>query len=128
MDTIKEYPGKTFGAKERRPGLRFWARKRPSGVPSKQVTTPRGKPFSRKADWHVVALVGASVAAGVAIGAGLALLMAPQSGAHTRLALSRQLRRRRPWRSSPWDQLGEELKKAARRRNRRMEARFAADV
>lgn len=128
MDTIKEHPGKTFGATTRGPGLRFWTRKRSSGTQPKQVASPRGKPFSRKADWHTVALVGASVAAGVAIGAGVALLMAPQSGAHTRLALSRQLRRRRPWRSSPWEQLGEELKKAAHRRNRRMEARFAADM
>jgi hypothetical protein len=128
MDTIQEHPGKTFGVKGARPRRRFWAWNRSAERSSRPVTTPRGKPFARKADWHTVALVGASLAAGVALGAGVALLMAPQSGAHTRLALSRQLRRRRPWRSSPWEQLGEELKKAAHRRNRRIEARFAEDL
>jgi gas vesicle protein len=75
-----------------------------------------------------VALVGASVAAGVVVGAGIALLVAPRSGAHTRLALRNQLRRRRPWRHSPWEQLGEELSKAARRRNQRMQAARLARV
>ena len=97
-----------------------WTQKALPGGPAK----PRGRPFKRKADWRLVALVGAGVAAGAALGAGIALLMAPQSGAHTRLALSREVRRRRPWRSSPWrsspwEQLGEELHKAAHWRHNR---------
>ena len=88
----------------------------------KSPVKPRGRPFSREANWRVAALVGAGVAAGAVLGAGIALLMAPQSGAHTRLSLSREMRRRRPWNTSPWEQLGDELRKAARRRNARDEA------
>ncbi len=88
---------------------------------------PRGKPFSRRIDWHVVALVGASVAAGAAVGAGIALLTAPQSGEHTRLSLARQLRRHRPRSESPWEKLSEELHKAARRKRFRRAASSGRD-
>lgn len=110
MDTIQDTPEETSGE-----GMRYsWMPNTRPLAPSK----PRGRPFSHERDWRIVALVGAGVVAGAVLGAGIALLMAPQAGAHTRLALSRELRRRRPWRSSPWEQLGEELHKAAHRRNR----------
>ena len=111
MDTIEDTPEETSGS-----GLpRHWTVESP---PS-QRSRPRGRPYSREADWRLLAMIGAGVAAGAMIGAGIALLTAPQSGAHTRLALTREFRRRRPWKSSPWEQLGDELQKAARRRNRR---------
>ncbi|MEO7102605.1 MAG: hypothetical protein ABI119_04650 [Gemmatimonadaceae bacterium] len=78
------------------------------------VTRPRGRPFSREADWRTVALVSAGILAGVVVGAGVALLMAPQSGEHTRLAIGRELRKRRPWRQSPWERLGDGFREAAR--------------
>ncbi len=112
MDTIDDTP---------EPVLRSAARLT-RGSPT---TTPRGKPYTREINWKVVALVGASVAAGAALGAGIALLAAPQSGEHTRLALARTLRKRRPWRRSPWDRLGDELAKAAKRRNKRLRVRGA---
>jgi hypothetical protein len=122
MDTIQDSPEETFGPK--RP--RFWRPKRRTGATT-MVVQPRGKPFAREADWHTVMLVGAGIAAGAVLGAGVALLMAPQSGAHTRLALGREMRRRRPWRGdSPWSQLGAELRRAARHRNRRLGATDAA--
>lgn len=78
-------------------------------------TKPRGKPYSRELDWKLVVLVGASVAVGAALGAGVALLTAPQSGEHTRLAIASELRRRRPRRhQTPWEKLSQELQKAAR--------------
>lgn len=83
------------------------------------VTRPRGRPYSREVNWRFFALVGASVAAGAALGAGIALLTAPQSGGHTRLALARELRRRRPWKQSPWDKLGSSLTEIVERRNKR---------
>jgi hypothetical protein len=143
MDTTRNYPDKTSGVRNVAEKLRFWGpRTRPrasSGAAageasdrassdSSKLARPRGKPFSRRADWHTVALVGASVAAGAVVGAGVALLMAPQSGAHTRLALRSQLRRRRPWRHSPWEQLGEELSSAAQRRNQRIQAARLARI
>ena len=115
MDTIQDTPKETFGGKM---GKRFGRE-----APHNAVVRPRGRPYARERDWRVAALLGVGVVA-AAIGAGIALLMAPQSGAHTRLALSRELRRRRPWRTSPWDQLGDELRKAAERRNR---AAFGTD-
>ncbi len=107
MDTIQDTPEETFGGKIRR---------RLGRTSENGTARPRGKPYTQEREWRVVAILGAGLA-GAAIGAGLALLVAPQSGAHTRLALTRELRRRRPWRSSPWAQLGEELRKAAGRRN-----------
>lgn len=89
---------------------------------------PRGKPYTREVDWRTVTLVGAAAAAGLAVGAGIALLAAPHSGAHTRLALARELRRRRPWRRSPWDRLGDELAETVQRRNRRARLRAAAEA
>jgi hypothetical protein len=118
MDTIQDTPEETFGERIRR----SWRPGRRSNGHSKAAAAPRGRPFSREADWHTVALVSAGVAVGALLGAGVALLVAPQSGAHTRLALSRQLRRHRPWHTSPWEQLGEELSKAARRRNNRIKS------
>lgn len=79
-------------------------------------TKPRGKPYSREIDWPLIGLVGASVAAGAALGAGIALLTAPKSGEHTRLAIASGLRNRRPWHQSPWEKLSDELQKAARRK------------
>lgn len=119
MDTIQDTPEETFGR-------RLNARAHGNGA-SQPVTKARGRPYSRTADWRLAALVGAGVAAGAVLGASIALLWAPQSGEHTRLALARELRHRRPWKTSPWDQLGAELRKAARRRNLRA-ARSEAEV
>ena len=84
------------------------------------ITHARGRPYSREVNWRLFALVGASVAAGAVIGAGIALLTAPQSGGHTRLALARDLRRHRPWKRSPWDKLGDNLNDLVEKRNRRL--------
>lgn len=114
MDTIQDTPEETSDA-----ALRY------SWMPRSRTETrskPRGRPFERETNWRTVALVGAGVAAGAVLGAGIALLMAPQSGAHTRLALTRELRRRRPWPTNPWERLGDELNKAAHRRNNRLRA------
>ncbi len=116
MDTIQDTPHETFGGKLRR---RWNAGANGTDV---AITTATGRPYSSEANWRVIAMVGAGVAAGALLGAGMALLMAPQSGAHTRLALRSEIRRRRPWRASPWDQLGEELRRAAHRKNRRRAA------
>jgi hypothetical protein len=119
MDTIEDTPEETFSG----PIRSRWTRTGQSGGRSKA----RGRPFRREADWRLVALIGAGVAAGMMIGAGIALLTAPQSGAHTRLVLTREMRRRTPWRNNPWDQLGEALHKAARGRNHRNGSRVSAD-
>lgn len=112
MHTIHDIPKETYGAKFRR----AW---RPKSARDRKVaplSKPRGRPYSRNPDWQTVALVGAGVALGAVIGAGIALLVAPQSGAHTRLALSRELRLRRPWRRGRFERFGDELRQIARHR------------
>ena len=116
MGMVEDTPAETFAVRLRR----GWRPKTASSNQGNAPTKPRGRPFSRDVDWRLVGLIGASVTAGVLVGAGIMLLTAPQSGAHTRLALSRELKRRRPWSTSPWDRLGQKLNKAAGRRNRRL--------
>jgi gas vesicle protein len=67
----------------------------------------------------------AGIAVGVVIGAGAALLLAPQSGADVRRSLARRARRLRFRGEDAWDGLRRELRKAARRRQRQ---RLAATV
>ena len=74
---------------------------------------------------------GAGIAVGALIGAGLALLLAPQSGEATRAYISRSARRIPDHARDRWDDLGDELRMALRRRTRGMRrgvrnARWAA--
>ena len=83
-------------------------------------TRPQGKPFDRKIDWSLVGLLAGTFASGIVLGASVALLTAPRTGEQTRRVLGEEFRRRRPWKQSPWDKLGAELAKAARRQNARL--------
>jgi gas vesicle protein len=65
--------------------------------------------------WRTLALVTGSVAAGALLGAGIALLTAPRTGEHTRLALARQLRHRMPRKTNVWKKLGREMSRAGER-------------
>jgi hypothetical protein len=70
----------------------------------------------------------AGLGIGVAIGAAVALLLAPQSGADTRRALRRRGRRVRSKASDAWEDLRIELARAKRAlRRRRREAREARE-
>jgi gas vesicle protein len=74
----------------------------------------------------------AGVALGLTIGAGVALLLAPQAGTDTRRAIVRQGRRLSRRGHDAWDDLREELSRAARRgrqafRRRRHAHESAAD-
>lgn len=121
MNTIHDTPKQTFGTKIRR----IWRPKSAHGRKAAPLSKPRGRPYSRDPDWHTVALVGAGIFAGAVLGAGMALLAAPQSGAHTRLVLRRELRRRRPWQRGSWERFGDELRQIARHKKRR--SNFARD-
>jgi len=81
-------------------------------------------------DWQQVAIFGAGLALGLALGAGAALLTAPQSGEETRAALRGRARRIGRTTSrrghDAWADLREELqsaKLALRRRRARKNAR-----
>ena len=83
------------------------------------VTRPRGSSYRRAIDWQHVGLVGAGLLVGALIGAGTALLLAPQSGEETRTAIRRQARVARHRAYDAWGDLADELADAARRGRRR---------
>jgi hypothetical protein len=83
------------------------------------IERPRGKSYRRSVDWQHVGLLGAGLVVGALIGAGAALLFAPQSGEETRLAIGRQARHARYRARNAWDDLAYELAGAARRGRRR---------
>ena len=94
---------------------------------------PKGKvpaPSARGADWQQMAVFGAGLAVGIALGAGIALLTAPQAGDETRAAIKRGARRttRALGRKSrnAWLDLRDELRGATDAISRR-KARRAAE-
>ena len=69
-------------------------------------------------DWQHIAIFTAGAVLGAAIGAGAALLFAPQSGARTRHNLARRGRHLRTRTADAWEDLRHELRYAARRGRR----------
>lgn len=65
---------------------------------------------------RVTIAFGAGVAAGALLGAGLALLLAPQSGRATRALIRTRAQRLPVHARDSWDDLGDELRLALRRR------------
>jgi hypothetical protein len=88
-----------------------------SDVP--RIDRPRGSPYRRTVDWEHIGLVGAGLLLGALVGAGAALLMAPQSGEETRTILRRKARFARHRAGDAWDDLAGELAAVARRGGRR---------
>lgn len=82
-------------------------------------------PRARPAPWpspasprNQTTIFAAGVVAGLVIGAGVALLFAPESGAYTRRALVRRGRRVTMRGRDAWDDLRDELRAAVRNRKR----------
>ena len=80
----------------------------------------KGSPYREQTDWGQVAAFAAGVAVGALLGAGAALLNAPQTGVETRLALKRRARTARVQAADRWDDLGRELRSATRRGKRKV--------
>lgn len=74
---------------------------------------PLGKPYKSVPDAHSMSALGLGLVVGVVLGAGVALLLAPQTGRNARAAISRRVRRARGEPVGTWDRLGRELKRAA---------------
>lgn len=85
---------------------------------SKARTAPSRPPLSVSDDGPPTAVFAAGLALGIAIGAGVALLIAPRSGATTRRRLARRGRRLARRGRDVWSDLREELHEAAARRRR----------
>lgn len=85
------------------------------------VTRASGNPSTGR-DWsatgRAAGLFGSGLALGLLVGAGIALLSAPHSGAEMRALLGAQAHRVRRRADNAWDELGDELRWAARRGGR----------
>lgn len=84
---------------------------------------PKGKPYRRVPPpdaGRSVSMLGIGMIVGAVIGAGVTLLVAPQSGADTRRTLSRTAGRFRMG-AGVWNKLGRELKKAAHAKRKTLE-------
>ncbi|MEJ7810070.1 MAG: YtxH domain-containing protein [Gemmatimonadaceae bacterium] len=71
-------------------------------------------------DWAQIGALGAGIAIGLAVGAGIALLLAPMSGEDTRDLIGDRTRALRGRASERWDDLRDELRHAAHRGRRRV--------
>ena len=75
-------------------------------------------------DWQHIAIFATGALLGATVGAGAALLFAPQSGARTRHDLARQSRHLRARTADAWDDLRHELRYAARRGRQKLGRRL----
>lgn len=90
------------------------------GLPD--VEAPLGVPFDETTDWGRIGTLAAGIVIGAVIGAGAALLLAPQSGQATRKSMGRAAgraaHRGRERAGEAWDSLGDELWWRARRKKK----------
>lgn len=86
----------------------------PKAPPPGSVPQPNsdGLPFETVPDWNNIGLFAAGIAVGAVLGAAVALLMAPATGEDTRHSISRRVRKLRGD-DDVWDELAEELERAA---------------
>jgi hypothetical protein len=101
------------------------ARRRPAESARSGRSTARGKPFEESRDWKQLAVVATGIAAGAAIGAGIALLVTDQTGAERRAGIAKRARRIGHDAEQKWEDLAFELKEAARTARDRFRARRA---
>src|SRR5688500_4908689 len=87
---------------------------------SDEIEEPSGQPYVRSLEWGDAGVFGAGIALGVLIGAGAALLFAPQSGSETRDDIVRGTRDFGFRATDAWEDLREELRHAATRGARRL--------
>ncbi|MGH7662948.1 MAG: YtxH domain-containing protein [Gemmatimonadaceae bacterium] len=95
------------------------ARRRPAmhdhEVEQEFVSEASGTPYGEDRLWGRIALIASALAVGLAIGAGVALLVAPQSGEGTRTDIARGARRAGSRARDAWEDLRDELAWARRR-------------
>lgn len=97
-------------------------------LPRERIATTRrvGRPAATpletevETDWRQIAIFAAGAVLGAALGAGAALLLAPQTGEEMRHGLARRGRRFGVRTADAWDDLRDELQFAARRGRRKL--------
>ncbi len=83
---------------------------------------PVGRSWEEQRDWRGAGILSLGVIAGALVGAGVALLLAPQSGEETRERIADRARRLGSRADASWDDLRDELRRL-RRRSRRAATR-----
>ncbi len=83
---------------------------------------PLGRSYEEERDWRGTGVFTLGAVAGALVGAGVALLLAPQSGIETREEIASRARRLRSRADDSWDDLRDELRRL-RRRSRRVATR-----
>ena len=83
---------------------------------------PVGRSWEEERDWRGAGILSLGVIAGALVGAGVALLLAPQSGEETRERIANRARRFGTRADESWDDLRDELRRL-RRRSRRAATR-----
>lgn len=91
-----------------------------STTPDPLPVRSKGKSFEREPDWRRFGTLAAGLAIGVAVGAGVALLMAPMSGADVRGMIGNRVRGLGDQAVDRWDDLRDELRYATHRGKRRV--------
>lgn len=81
------------------------------------ATRPRGRSYRNVRDARSVSMLGIGMIIGAVIGAGVTLLVAPQSGLATRKGVSKRVRSLGRGRNA-WARLGRELRRAAAARQK----------
>ena len=85
-------------------------------------TEPVGRSFEEERDWRGAGILSLGIIAGALVGAGVALLLAPQSGEETRERIADRARRLGTRADASWEDLRDELRRL-RRRSRRAATR-----
>jgi len=98
----------------------------PKAPPPGSIPQPErdGVPHETVPDWNNIGLFTAGIALGAILGASVALLWAPASGDETRHRIGRRLRGDED--EDVWDELAEELERAAAEREEEEEEISAA--
>jgi hypothetical protein len=101
----------------------------PKAPPPGSIAQPRpdGLPSETVPDWNNIGLFTAGIAVGAILGATVALLMAPASGDETRHGIARRVRKLRGD-DDIWDDLAEELERAATEREKETASRVPVET
>ena len=73
-----------------------------------------GSPYDESLDWNKLLLLGGGIAAGAAVGAGVAMLLTTRTGPERRAGIARGARRFGHRTEQAWEDLAFELREAAR--------------
>jgi hypothetical protein len=101
----------------------------PKAPPPGSIPQPSsdGIPHQTVPDWNNIGLFTAGVAVGAILGATVALLLAPASGDETRHSIARRVRNIRGD-DNVWDELAEELERAAAEREEEAEEKVPVET